>query len=72
VRRKWPLWTELVGGGEWRPHAPCGAKSKKKKKKKKKKVNMDGYLFFVILQLNFNIFSFKIINRMIQKKLKND
>jgi hypothetical protein len=22
----------LVGGGEWRPHAPCGAKSKKKKK----------------------------------------
>ena len=27
------LWTELVGGREWRPHAPRRAKSKKKKKR---------------------------------------
>ena len=31
VRRKWSLSAELVGGREWRPHAPDGAKSKKKK-----------------------------------------
>ena len=29
--KKWSLWTELVGGREWMPHAPRGAKSKKKK-----------------------------------------
>ena len=27
---KWPLWTELVGGVECRPHAPRGANSQKK------------------------------------------
>ena len=31
LRRKWHLWTELVGGREWRPQALCGAKGKKKK-----------------------------------------
>ena len=38
VRRKLPLWTELVGGREWRPHAPFGAKSKKKRINQKRTV----------------------------------
>ena len=32
ARLKWSLWTELVGGSEWRPYAPRGAKNKKKKR----------------------------------------
>ena len=36
ARLKWSLWTDLVGGREWRPHASRGAKSKKKKKKRQK------------------------------------
>ena len=31
VSRKWPLWSEFVGGREFRHHALRGAKSKKKR-----------------------------------------
>ena len=36
ARLNWSHWTELVGGREWRPHAPRGAKSNNKKKIHKK------------------------------------